>query len=413
MVPGEPVPSRLRASAFLALGGLAVAGTIIGQLGATSATTLASDGNGGLETGIFLSVMLAFAGIGTMSVNRLTSRWGRLRVFAVAQAGVAVAWAIVGLIEMFTTSSLLVLWLSAPLFGVLSGITVVLTPFIARQFIDPSSLATSLARRGVAVGIATILGASLGGYIIHRTDPGVGILANGVLTMPLAILLLRSSHQSIDVTAVAKSPKVRELVAALWSNTTLRHFAVLTVFSMVIMIPMFNMVVPLLNSIDHDPLPSGAGLMLAGIAGGRLLVPTIVKRILRRQTELGGALWASIGVTSCMLIFAATTAIPFTQVDLVVWTIIGICLGASRFTLRTLTIAGVAHSAAPGGEQSGVAGIALLATISLPIGTLLWGLSLDYLAATATVAISALTMTAVVGGLAFTVRRNRRAASGI
>lgn len=407
MSTGQPVPSHRRTSTFLALGGLAVAGTIIGQLGATSATTLASDGNGGIETGIFLTVMLAFAGIATMSVNRLTLRWGRLRVFALSQAAIAVSWSIVGLIEMLTTTSLVVLWLSAPVFGLFSGITMVLTPFVTRQFIDPSSLATSLARRGVAVGIAAMVGASFGGYIIHRTDPGVGILANGVLTIPLAIFLLRSSHQSTDAKSTAAAPTVRELLAALWSNTTLRYFAVLTVFSMIITAPMFNMVVPLLNSIDHQPLPSGAGLMLAGIAGGRLLVPLTVKTILRRQTELGGALWASIGVTGFMLIFAASTAIPFTQFDLVVWTILGVCLGASRFTLRTLAIAGGAHSATPGGEQSGVAGLALLATISLPIGTLLWGLSLDYLAATATVALSAIIMTAVVVGLAFTVRRNR------
>lgn len=411
MTTGQSAPSPQRTNIFLTLGGLAVAGTIIGQLGATSATTLASDGNGGLETGIFLSVMLAFAGIATMSVNRLTSRWGRLRVFALAQAAIAVSWSLVGFIEMFTTKSLLVLWLSAPVFGVFSGITMVLTPFLARQFIDSSSLDTSLARRSVAVGIATIVGASLGGYVIHQTDPGVGILANGVLTIPLAIFLLRSSHQSIDEEHTVASPTVRELVSALWSNANLRNFAVLTAFSMVVTAPMFNMVVPLLNSIDHAPLPSGAGLMLAGIAGGRLLVPMTVKRILRHQTEFGGALSASIGVTGFMLIFAASTAIPFTQFDLVVWTIIGICLGASRFTVHTLVIAGGAHSAAPGGEQSGVAALALLATISLPIGTLLWGWSLDYFAATATVAISAFTTTAVVVALALTVRRTRTASS--
>ena len=411
MARGQIVSSHRHTNTFLALGGLAVAGTIIGQLGATSATTLAADGNGGLETGIFLTVMLSFAGIATVNVNRLTSRWSRLRVFALAQAAIGISWFIVGLIEIFTRTSLLVLWLSAPVFGILSGITMVLTPFVARQFIGSSSLATSLARRGVAVGIASIFGASLGGYIIHRTDPGIGILANGVLTFPFALLLLRSSHQSIDEEHTVASPTVRELVSALWSNANLRNFAVLTAFSMVVTAPMFNMVVPLLNSIDHEPLPSGAGLMLAGIAAGRLLVPMIVKRILRRQTELGGALWASIGVATFMFMFAASTAVPFTQFDLVVWTIIGIGLGASRFTVRTLAIAGGAHSATRGGEQSGVAALALLATISLPIGTLLWGWSLDYFAATATVAISAFTTTAVVVALALTVRRTRTASS--
>ena len=48
---------------FLITGGLAVAGTVVGQLGATSATTLAGGGSGGIETGIFLSLMLAFGGV--------------------------------------------------------------------------------------------------------------------------------------------------------------------------------------------------------------------------------------------------------------------------------------------------------------------------------------------------------------
>ncbi|MGA0209799.1 MAG: hypothetical protein ACO3LZ_07755, partial [Candidatus Nanopelagicales bacterium] len=181
---------------FLFVGGLGVAGTMAGLLGTTSASTYAASGSGGLTTGVFLSLMLAAAALATLNVSRLTRRWGRRQVFARAQMGICVAWSLVGVIEMLTDSSLVVLYVAAPIFGVLSGITGVLTPFVSRAYLDPESLSISLARRGVVSGLAAILGASLGGILIHMTDPGVGILANGLLTIPLAVFVTRCSPRS-------------------------------------------------------------------------------------------------------------------------------------------------------------------------------------------------------------------------
>ena len=67
---------------YLIVSGLAIAGTLVGQLGATSATTYAANGSGGVETGIFLAIWLAFAALSTAYVGRITHRWGRLRVFS-------------------------------------------------------------------------------------------------------------------------------------------------------------------------------------------------------------------------------------------------------------------------------------------------------------------------------------------
>ncbi len=94
---------------YLIVCGFAIAGTLVGQLGATSATTYAANGRGGLETGIFLAIWLGFAALSTAYVGRITHRWGRLRVFSTAQVGVAVSWAIVGIVEIITSESLLVM----------------------------------------------------------------------------------------------------------------------------------------------------------------------------------------------------------------------------------------------------------------------------------------------------------------
>ena len=81
-----------RTVGFLFVGGLAVAGTIIGQLGATSATTYASGGNGGVTTGVFLALMLFTAGVAALWTNQMAAKWSGQKVFASAQICVVVSW---------------------------------------------------------------------------------------------------------------------------------------------------------------------------------------------------------------------------------------------------------------------------------------------------------------------------------
>ena len=394
------------AAGFLLVGGLGVAGTMVGLLGTTSASTYASSGSGGLTTGIFLSLMLATAAIATVNISRLTLRWGRRRVFARAQMGVCVAWSIVGVIEMLTDSSLVVLYVAAPIFGVLSGITGVLTPFVARAYLDPASLSTSLARRGVVSGLAAILGASLGGVIIHMTDPGVGILTNGLLTIPLAVFVSRCSPRSMQEPPHRKRDSARDLWTAVRTNPQLRTLTVLTVAAAIFVVPMFNLLVPILNDLDHDPLPSGAGFMLAGTAAGRIFVPGIMKRLLRRTTEFPAALWALASGSAFMMAFAVSTVFREPTIDLVIWTLLGVGLGASRFTYRALLISAGARSDRSGDEMIGVAALVFTASVMSPIGTLLWGVALDSFGSTITVAAAAI---AIAGAVAILAARTRAA----
>lgn len=401
MVP--PTVDRT-AVGFLFVGGLGVAGTMAGLLGATSASTYAATGSGGLTTGIFLSLMLAAAAVASLNVGRLTFRWGRLRVYVTTQIGVCLSWSIVGAIEILTDSSLVVLYLAAPIFGFLSGVSGIVTPFVTRSYLDSASLSTSLARRGVVSGLAAILGASLGGLLIQQTDPGVGILANGLLTIPLAVFLSRCSPRSTQEPAQRKQTSARDLWNALRTNAQLRRLAVLTIVAVILVVPLFNLLVPILNDVDHDPLPSGAGLMLAGTAAGRILVPGIMKRLLRRTTEISGALWALVSASAFMVVFALSTVFLEPAIDLVIWTLLGIGLGASRFTFRPLLISAGARSDRGGDEMVGVAALAVTASVVSPLGTLLWGVSLDFLGASLTIAVAAI---ATVGAVAIFAAKTR------
>jgi len=65
-------------------------------------------------------------------------------MFAWAQAGVAVSWIISGIIVATTDEQIAVLLIAAPVFGLLSGVTAVLTPIVTRTYFDKTSIAASM-----------------------------------------------------------------------------------------------------------------------------------------------------------------------------------------------------------------------------------------------------------------------------
>lgn len=387
-------------TAYLIVCGFAIAGTLVGQLGATSATTYAANGNGGVETGIYLAILLGFAALSTAYVGRITHRWGRRRVFSTAQVGVAVSWSIVGVVEIVTSESLMVMWLAAPLFGVLFGVTTVVSPFVTHAYLSQTSLTVSMARRNIAAGVGAMLGASLGGVLIHATDPGVGILASGLLTIPLAVFLLARPPAQRDDDRPTTQNSARDLVDSLRSSPQLRRVGFLTASLMICLVPLFTMIVPVLNALDTSPLPSGAGFMLAGVAAGRFFVPNLVRRTLGKQSQFFGAIRAFTWASGFMIVFAVSTMVSVISVDLVVWTLIGVGLGASRFTARALTIGAAADASPPGKQISGMAVLVLIGTVVSPIGMLLWGVSVDYLSSPITVGLAALVILVIAAVLA-------------
>jgi hypothetical protein len=389
-----------RTATFLLVGGLAVAGTIAGQLGATSATTYASSGNRGITTGVFLALMLLAAGVASLWTSRIAAKWGALKVFAWAQIGVATSWTIVGIIEVSTDSSLAVLLIAAPVFGVMSGATAILTPFIASSYIDTQSLASSLSRRSAVSGVAAMLGAGLGGFLIHETNPGIGIVANGLLTIPLAVFAIFVRPLAAPKQVRSHAHPMRNTLVMLGRSTQLRPLALLTLVWAIAVTPMLTMIVPILSDLNLAPLPSGAGLMLAGVAAGRLSVPYLTKRLLKHHQEFPAALWAAIWTSGFMLAFASSILLALPQFELVVWMIIGVGIGASRFTFRPLIIGAAAKSGSHGDEMSGVAALIILGTFLAPVGVLLWGFMIDAASPAAVVAFCAVAMIAAVAALA-------------
>ena len=384
-----------RTIGFLAFGGVAVAGTMAGQLGATSAITYAAGSAAGTATAIFLTLMLLTGAVASAAANRLAARWGTLRTFGWAQGGVAAAWALTGILEGVTDSSLVVLFLAAPVFGVFSGITAVLTPFACRAYVNAESLTGSVAKRSAVSGVAAIAGSVVGGYVIHVTAPGIGILANGLLTIPLAVFTLLVHPVGAVAAPHVTSHAARVVVAALRSDRHLRLLALLVAAFMIFVVPMVGMLVPILNDLDHSPLPSGAGLMLGGIAAGRLFVPWIVRWLRPRYREFAAAVRTAVATAAFMIVFAISAVPSFSDADLVIWTVIGIGIGASRFTTRAALTGAASSSMGEGRDMLGVTALVLVGTISSPVGYLIWGPMIDLVSAPVTIVAAASAMIAV------------------
>ncbi len=384
-----------RTVGFLAAGGLAVAGTMAGQLGATSATTYAAGSAAGTATAVFLTLMLLTAAVASAATNRLASRWGTLKTFGWAQGGVAATWTIAGILEAATDSSLVVLFLAAPAFGVLSGVTAVLTPFACRAYVNAGSLTDSVAKRSAVSGVAAGVGSVVGGYVIHVTAPGFGILANGLLTIPLVAFILFVRPVGPVTSPGVGSHAARTIVSALRSDRNLRHLALLVAAFMIFVVPMVGMLVPILNDLDHSPLPSGAGLMLGGIAAGRLFVPRIVRWLEPRYQEFTAAVRAAVATAAFMTVFAVSAIPSFSDVDLIVWTVIGVGIGASRFTTRAILTGTASSSMGPGRDMLGVTALVLVGAFTSPVGYLIWGPMIDLVSAPVTIMAAAVAMIAV------------------
>lgn len=212
-----------------------------------------------------------------------------------------------------------------------------LTPIVTRTYFDKTSIAASMSWRSAVSGLAAVAGAIIGGSIISATDPAAGVIANGLLTIPLAVFVmrvapLREPHPPRE----DRGQPMRRILGSLRTNARLREVVILVVATTLFVVPMISMIVPILNSVDHAPLPSGAGLVLAGIGAGRVVTPLVVGRVERRWGDLQASLWALVGAAVFMFAFSLSALLPLSEFDLVAWTMIGFGLGACRFTYRCL-----------------------------------------------------------------------------
>lgn len=394
------------AIAFLTVGGVAVAGTMVGLLGSTSAITLAADGeSGGVTTGLFLAVMLLFTGLAAPRAGVLAGRFGARRVFAGAQVCIAVSWFVVGLLVILVEADTAVLLAAAPIFGLFSGITAVLTPVITRAYLDGRNLAAAFSRRSALSGIGAAAGALIGGYLITASDPGVGILANGLLTVPLAAFAICVRATAPVRQLPTQSTPWRNMTGALRRNRQLRQTVIVVIAVQLFVAPMLTMIVPILDDLGQSSVSTGSGIVLAGVAIGRLLTPRVVDLLQKDRSDLWGSLLALSGAAGLMAVFGVSAPVASTGEGQWSLALIGIGLGATRFASRSLTLGSAANALGPGRGTEGLAAVVTIGGFVATVGVLAWGAMIQFTSSPITIWAGAVGLLLVVIAMAPRVRQ--------
>jgi hypothetical protein len=376
--------------AFLIGSALAVAGTLWSQLGATSATTLTGgDSRGALYTGFVLAVLALSAGVAIPLTPSIAGRFGTGRTFVAAELLAAAVWAVVGIVLLIRDDPLIPLLIGMLFAGAFGGVAAVLTPGVTHTYLGGTSLARAYSVRAVASGFGAALGALTAAAVISATEPGWGLIGNAVLSTPLGLLVLFRPPADGFPPVKRGGPGWRAPWLDLARSRPLRRTAGLSAAVAICVVPMISMIVPIAQSLRQSPLIPGAGIVLAGVALGRLATPAIVTRLRSGRDDLTASLIAITATGSLMLALAVSSMMLTGRVELAVWAVIAMGIGATRFASRSLTVGAADSTLGVGRGLEGVAAVVMVAALTVPIGTQTWGVALSMMPPWAALTLSA------------------------
>lgn len=386
--------------AFLIGSALAVAGTLWSQLGVTAATTTTGgETRGALYTGFVLAVLALSAGIAVPLTPSVASRFGTQKTFVVMELLAAAVWAAVGVIVLLVDAPLVPLLIGMIFTGAFGGVAAVLIPGLTRAYLQGMSLARAYSVRAVASGFGAALGALTGATVIWATAPGWGLVGNAVLSTPLGLLVLLRPPADGFPPVKRAGGAWRKPWQELSRSRPLRHLAVLAAAVAIFVVPMMSMIVPIAQALRQSPLIPGAGIVLAGVALGRLGTPAIVDRLQRGHDDFTSSLIAITATGTLMLALAVSSIALTGRVELVVWAAVALALGATRFASRSLTLGAADGLLGPGRGLEGMAAVIMIAALSAPIGTLAWGTALSLMPPWAVLTLGAVGILSVATAL--------------
>ena len=384
---------RRRQRLYLMAIGIVVAGGLVGHLGATSATTLAGGkADGSFDTGLYLTITTLFAGFTAIRALPLAKRWGARRIWAWVNVAHSTLWLVLGVLVLTIDSDTTLLFIFAPFLGTVAGLLGVVSPLMTKAYLG-GGMAHANSRRAAVAGIGGAVSLLVGGALIHLVGPGIGILLCGVMGVPLLVVAFRVEPSEEPHEVVVPAHPLRSALRTTAENPQLRLSALVAVSTVMFTLPFAMLMVPILNDVDHNPVPSGAGMVLAGISLGKLLTPRVVDKIESSgRSDVVGAMLAALGIALLLYAFAVSTPLLSDIPELTVWVLIGIGYGALRATIISMN-EGAAVTAMPKGmAMEGVAVLAMAVTFASPVAAFSWGWSIQQIGAIPTIWIGATLM---------------------
>lgn len=381
------------ATRFLATAGLSVAGTALGLLGATGATTAAAgEGqSGALLTGLYMSTVLLTSAVSVPYAPRVARRLGPRRAFVVLQAVAAGAWIVAGLALVLGLETMPVLLCAAPVFGITGGLSTVLRPILATSYLsDSAGTAEAFARLSVVSGIGWAIGSLGGGFLLSNIALGWGLVLNGLSILPLVATVGRAAPAVEPSTPRASDRPWRTAWSALAGGPTLRWTALLGASSLVFLAPITSLVVPIAQDLRQSPLVAGAGLLMAAFSIGELLSPIAVRRLRPGRQDLPAGAIAGVIAGVMLLLLGGVSAVLVDRLELLVWLVVGVAFGAFRYASRAFFTGSAAEAGPPEDASTNLAAAMLVSGLAAPIGTTMWSGVISQVSADAAVLIGGL-----------------------
>ncbi len=411
-VVGNVASSAKRtSSAYMAAVGCSVAGSAAGFLGATGTTNAAGNpGNGAVYTGIYVSAGLLSAALVIPYAPMLSHRLGARSLFIKCKAVTAVVWLTVGFLLLGGVPGMPLLLVLSPVLGALSGLGSVVSPVMNKAYLASSGMAAAFARMAVISGIAWGIGSLLGGLLLDAAPLGWGLVLNGLLTIPLAVIVSKVAPLAALIDPAERGRPWHDVVSNLRCSQALRRVTMLACVVALCVAPLALLLVPITQDLRHEPLLVGSGLLMAAMALGEAFSPKLVRRVSLSHADLLGSAITAIGAGVLLILFGMSSVLLAGPVELGVWTAIAVGFGVFRFASRAFTIGATAESRAPELTASSLATMMLVAGLFAPLGTFVWSLLIGYFSASAAVLCGGVAM--VLLGVPILISANSAKAAG-
>jgi len=381
-----PSSPRQTSSAYMAAVGCSVAGSAAGFLGATGTTNAAGNpGNGAVYTGIYVSAVLLTSALVIPYAPTLSHRLGARSLFIKCKAVTAVVWLAVGFLLLAGVPGMPLLLVLSPVLGALSGLGSVVSPVMNKAYLAAPGMAAAFARMAVISGFAWGIGSLAGGLLLDVAPLGWGLIANGLLTIPLAVIVSRFSPLAALSDPIERGRPWHDVWASLRGSEALRRVTLMACVVALCIAPLALLIVPITEDLRHQPLLVGSGLLMAAMALGEAFSPKLVRRLSIRHADLPSSALTAIGAGVVLILFGISSVLLSGPVELGVWTLISVGFGVFRFASRAFTIGATAESRAPELVASSLASMMLIAGLFTPIGTFVWSLLIGYFSASTAV----------------------------
>ncbi|MAT61704.1 MAG: hypothetical protein CMH41_08715 [Micrococcales bacterium] len=261
--------------------------------------------------------------------------------------------------------------------GLLVGSRQSTVPLVQEAYSGGGDIESASAQSRRARGVAYAIGALGAGVLLAQVGPEAVFLIAAVLGLPLVIFLLRCPPKTaVKVASMAKP--WRSMLYEIRTRQNLRWAVWLGVAAALLMSPMVDMIVPVLNKLGHSE-GEKAGLLLMFFALGEIVTPNVVNRLGKGRHSFVAGVRAVQLTGVAILIMAVAVRLPYGP-DLVLLSIGAMLFGAIFYSLASFLYETSTHNV-PEGEQNEVLSAFMLAIgIAAPIGTLLWGHLLDSVA---------------------------------